>query len=731
MFFSGFLMLAFLVGPPAAFAQSGEPVSFDLLSEVMPSADRFSDRSGDPPVYRAYIDDGPGGGERLIGFAFLTSDLPPEVVGYLAPIRVLVGMNLDGTLSGVRIIHHREPLAHSRRDFMEDPAFLGQFREKYVGERFRLESDVRGISGATVSVEAMARGIRNAARRVGSVYLAPTDPSNSPSLEQVTLTPERLGELSWFDFVSRGGARRLEGAVDGMARIEIFFRLLHDEREAELLLGPRGFEATEELRQDPESRDRLMFLGLDGQNLAWFRPALFFVVQAGDTLSVSQDDLVLLENLRGGLAEGQLGSAGLWVLDERVDSARPFSVLFGGDLGLSIASVEHPGRLGDATARTEAAPAPSPDALTEVDPEADPAQDSLPEDSRSEQPSEGSTPPLPVDRPEDADRSTGPALAPSTPLPMGPDTIDHGGSDWLSLGVEEDESQFARTLARTSWTRVGGLLILLGLVWAAFVSKNSRLRWATLLGTLFFLGFVDRGFLSISHISSAIVVGPGLFMSDLSLLILVGFTVVTTLFWGRVFCGYLCPFGVLQDLLDRFVPRRFKRKVPWAVHDRAILLKYLLLALILVPASFEVVLPRFSSLNVSLYHYIEPFGTVFFLSSSLTLWIIAAAFLAGSVVVPRFYCRYICPLGASLAVVSRLSPFRIRRVEQCKVCKVCEHSCPTGAIRGAEVDFPECVRCSDCEVKLIEKAGTCRHDLSVIRPRLVQLQGPTTHTGSR
>ena len=85
---------------------------------------------------------------------------------------------------------------------------------------------------------------------------------------------------------------------------------------------------------------------------------------------------------------------------------------------------------------------------------------------------------------------------------------------------------------------------------------------------------------------------------------------------------------------------------------------------------------------------------------------------------PRFYCRYACPLGAALGLTALISPWRIKRVEQCQVCKVCEHACPTGAIRGHEIDFKECVRCDACEIKLIDKAGVCKHSVEDVRSRM-------------
>jgi polyferredoxin len=181
-----------------------------------------------------------------------------------------------------------------------------------------------------------------------------------------------------------------------------------------------------------------------------------------------------------------------------------------------------------------------------------------------------------------------------------------------------------------------------------------------------------------------------------------------------VFCGFLCPFGALQDFITRIVPRRFQRALPQRIHDRAIYLKYGILLLIVGLAA----LPA----QIAVYQYFEPFGTVFYLSTSPLLLSIAGGFLVASAVVPRFYCRYACPLGAALGVASLLSFFRIRRVEQCEPCKVCEIACPTGAIRGPEIDFKECVRCNVCETKLLTKAGVCRHDMDEVRSRLVQLE---------
>jgi len=240
--------------------------------------------------------------------------------------------------------------------------------------------------------------------------------------------------------------------------------------------------------------------------------------------------------------------------------------------------------------------------------------------------------------------------------------------------------------------------------------KSATIRWITLAYTLGYLGFYDSGFLSISHITSGIKVGPSMYLNDAPLLLLIVFTLVTTLLWGRIFCSSLCPFGALQDIITKLVPRRFQYHVPQGVHDRAIYIKYGILALILVMT--------FVASDIIIFQYFEPFGTVFFWSQQVLLWAIALGFLLASTFIKRFYCRYACPLGAALGVISMISPYRIKRVAQCDVCKVCEHACPTGAIRGPNIDFKECVRCDLCEIKLIARSGVCKHNMDDVKSRI-------------
>ncbi len=665
------LLGAVALSSPALAAQSPDEVTPDLLQRVFPDTERFGEREGDPPVYRAYGTDPATGTERLIGFVFHTADIPPETNGYSAPIRVLLGMDLTGAITSVHVTSYRESLRSSRGDFISRSGVSTQFSGKMLTDPFRVRQDVETISGATMTAKAMALGIRNAARRVAAAYMmdqrrAPSEPV--PRLGTITL--EELDRLTWPEMMSLGLVREITADEGGSDLLRITVGYLRDEAMAEAIIGPTRFAYGMPRIRERSPDEHMIFLGLNGPDILFFRTRSISFAQAGDTIRTVTEDFQATGLLPDGKAMGEFRRTGVLSVDrERLDPTRPFTTLVDLEDGRTISAeyqaYDSPGAVASAVAAGGGAGGAG------SDPGAEPAfQLEFTEEQLAE----------------------------------------------LLLEEElEEGSALARTLSQTSWARVAWLVALLALVTWAFVAKRAAaVRWAALAGTLGFLGFADRGFLSVSHILSGISAGPEVYLGDMSLLILGSFTLVTTFFWGRVFCGFLCPFGVLQDVLERVVPKRFKRELPRNVHEKALFAKYGVLAVVLAPAVL--------GLSMTVYHFFEPFGTVFYWSPSVLLWSITGGFLVASAIVPRFYCRYVCPLGAALAIGSLLSPFRIRRVEQCSVCKVCEQKCPTGAINGPDIDFKECVRCNECEIQLIHKTGVCGHDMEVIRPRLVRLK---------
>lgn len=143
----------------------------ELLEKVIPGTDSFSEKDGQPPVFKAYRTDPVSGEQQLVGYAFLTPDVPPEEVGYSAPIEVLVGMDLEGRITGIEVLYYRESIRSIWGDFLSTPGYQEQFAGKHISDAFRVGRDIDGISRATITVRAMSRGIRNSARRVAEAYL--------------------------------------------------------------------------------------------------------------------------------------------------------------------------------------------------------------------------------------------------------------------------------------------------------------------------------------------------------------------------------------------------------------------------------------------------------------------------------------------------------------------------------------------------------------------------------
>ena len=90
------------------------------------------------------------------------------------------------------------------------------------------------------------------------------------------------------------------------------------------------------------------------------------------------------------------------------------------------------------------------------------------------------------------------------------------------------------------------------------------------------------------------------------------------------------------------------------------------------------------------------------------MWIGLAVLLVATVFVRNLYCRFLCPVGALLGVISKLTVFRIKRWSECNTCKICEKTCEWGAIRGPKIIESECVRCDDCE-RLYLDQQKCPH----------------------
>jgi NosR/NirI family transcriptional regulator, nitrous oxide reductase regulator len=237
------------------------------------------------------------------------------------------------------------------------------------------------------------------------------------------------------------------------------------------------------------------------------------------------------------------------------------------------------------------------------------------------------------------------------------------------------------------------------------VTRPAQLAWfrpAFLTFTLVFIGWYAQGQLSIVNVVAvlqATVAGQSwaFFLWDPMSTLLWGYTVASLAVWGRgTFCGWLCPFGALQELVAKVA--RLLRVPQVRLSERADLrlkrVKYAVLAGILVAALAG---QRASDAAVE----VEPFKTaitlLFARSWPFVAW--AGALVALGAVVYKSFCRYLCPLGACLALggVLRRLDWIARREECGKPCQLCRHRCEYGAIdRAGEVQYAECFQCMDC-----------------------------------
>jgi polyferredoxin len=252
-----------------------------------------------------------------------------------------------------------------------------------------------------------------------------------------------------------------------------------------------------------------------------------------------------------------------------------------------------------------------------------------------------------------------------------------------------------------------GLLTLM-LVFQDWLARRPlllrRLRTGFLIYTLVFIGWGMLAQLSVVNVLTfvqAIMHGfqwQG-FLIDPLLFILWSFVAMTLLLWGRgVYCGWLCPFGALQELSwqlgNRFRLRSFE--MPQMIHERLWALKYIILLGLFGLSLQSLTLAEAAS-------EVEPFKTAITLRF-LREWgfvLYAGVLITIGLFQRKFYCKYLCALGAALTIAGKFRIFDwLRRHRECgRPCQICAVECEVQAIkRNGEINPNECHYCLDCQV---------------------------------
>lgn len=670
------------------------------IAEIFPGADRLGPPEGKPMTARAYA------GERALGRVYLTSDVV-NTRGYSSkPIDVLVGLADNGRIVGARLVEHHEPIV-----LIGIPqSKVDHFIQGYVGLNF-IDSPPRHgapppvdiISGATVTLMVIGDSITRSAIAVARAYgVDGAAAAGAQAATPAVAAPARLIDESrdsvepWQALLDAGAVRNLRLSPEDVNRV---FRESGRQDAAE-----RGQEAA----------DDALFIDL--------YVALASVPSIGRSLLGDAEWQRLKERLKP-------GQQAILVAGNGAYSFKGSGYVRGGifdrieiiqDEGSFRFRDRNHQRLADVVA--QGAPALREVALFVVPEDAafDPVKpwrlQLMVQRVLSVSDKAFVTFDLPYELPARYTRATTTASPAASPL---------ASPDAPAAVAPRDEASPAlwRQIWRGKAVQVAiltaALLVLVGIFFFQdqLTSRpllHDRLRLAFLAFALFWIGWYGQAQLSIVNVLtffSALRTDFrwDYFLMDPLVFILWCATAISMVFWNRgAFCGWLCPFGALQELANRVARRLGLRQVTvrHGVNQRLSTLKYVIF----------LVLFGFSLYDLALAERlaeVEPFKTAIILRF-LRDWpfvVFAVALVAAGLFIERFFCRYLCPLGAALAIPARLRIFNwLRRYRDCgNPCQRCNHECPVQAIEPTgEINPNECIQCLHCQM-LYHHKQKCPH----------------------
>ena len=233
--------------------------------------------------------------------------------------------------------------------------------------------------------------------------------------------------------------------------------------------------------------------------------------------------------------------------------------------------------------------------------------------------------------------------------------------------------------------------------------RRKVFRYLFLTWILVWLGWIAGGQITILSVLmwiTAPINSPSwnVLLSDPLLTVLMIYVIISFVFWGRgLFCGWLCPFGSFQELLGKLAQylKIPQIKIPEKINKNALNIKYIIL-LFLVFIGFN------SAELLNLGSEIEPFKTSISMKFQREWYYVlyAISLLILGLFIERFFCRFLCPLGAFMVLGGKLrfkNPLK-RRDECGSPCKLCSKACPIDAIdQKGNINMNECFYCLDCQ----------------------------------
>ena len=702
------LSLSAMTLPAQAQSASGQSNLARLLPDLQPAeiaagADAFGPLRDDIPVAPVM-----GGGKQL-GWVYITSDFV-GTTGYSGkPIHTAVAVDQDARVLGVRLVKHSEPIV-----LIGIPeAKIQEMAAGYVGLDLKAEAQAGGaahelniISGATVTVmvidDSVVRSGLHVARALGLGGLGAAPAAASGPVMEVN--PDATAPADWATLEGDGTIRRL---VLDVATVNETFAHHADPRAAEkplteppetifidmqvalvsqpgigrALLGDAGYENLAKWLEPGEQAIMVLGNGLYSfKGSGYVRGGIF------DRIQLMQGDASVRFRDRQHRRVNTLAADGAPAFtekdifkipaDARFDPARPFRLQL-----LVFRSV-----------------GPIDKAFTTFD-----MDYVLPSQYLREVPQ-------PAASAAEAETTTAPATATGVPVAAAPAAEVMADAESAEAAAQ---TQLWKRIWEAKTPQIAALLVMLGVLTLAFffqdyLARSARavaiFRYTFLTVTLVWLGWMMNAQLSVVNILAlfnSLTSGFSwqAFLLDPLTFILWFAVAAALIFWGRgAYCGWLCPFGALQELTNH-IARRLgvpQWRLPWGLHER------------LWPVKYMIFLGLFAVSLMSLDRAehlaeVEPFKTAIILKF-IREWpfvLYAAWLLVMGLFVERFYCRYLCPLGAGLAIPARIRMFDwLKRYRECgNPCQTCGVECMVQAIHPTgQINPNECLNCMHCQV---------------------------------
>lgn len=638
-----------------------EQLSADILDRVFPAATHFGSVDGAPPAIPAYRN------KDIIGYVFRTHAVVQSLGLSGKKLDILAGLDLDGVITGAVIIEHHEPILAIGVSSKDLEAFVASFTGRNAREPVRVlrragktANAIEAVSGATVSSLLMSDAIFQSARAVGQ---------SRGILEGEASGIDLIGfeEAGWPDLVADGSLKRLRLSVaeaqapflDKGAQlydpaaggdpdslfIELWTGLATPARIGRNILGVGVYNR---LMGQLEQGDHLIFMAANGRHsfkgTSYIRTGRFDriqITQGSNTFRFGRDDHIRVEKIPA-IGAPDFREAALF----RLSGSSGFSPVKPWRLELIVQA-----------SGQEATPVFATHSLDYAIPKLY----------------------LPT------------AAATQTTTPS--------NALWRNVWIERTPD-------------IGFLMFMLGCLGAVFflqdlVAKRRKfyqaLRYSFLTVTLLWLGWYTVAQLSVLNVLTFAGALRTEFRWEFFLLeplifILWAFVAMSLLFGGRgAYCGWLCPFGALQELLNR-IAQRFRvpqLRLPFGLHERLWPIKYIVFL-----GLFAVSLSNFDMAQAGAE--VEPFKTAivmhFMRQWPFVLYVIAL--LGAGLFVERAFCRYLCPMGAALAIPARIRMFEwLKRRWHCgRQCNICATKCPVQAIHpNGSINPNECIYCLNCQ----------------------------------